>query len=105
MRWPGHGWRSSGPAHGNLDKALEAAQKAVSLNPNLSRTQTVLGFAHLIRIDTDKARVAFQKAIELDQGDPLPKLGLGMAKIRDGELAERPGRYRGGGQSRPRTIP
>ncbi|TMA12172.1 MAG: tetratricopeptide repeat protein, partial [Deltaproteobacteria bacterium] len=37
---------------GRLDDALEAAQKAVSLNPNLSRTQMVLGFAHLLRVDT-----------------------------------------------------
>jgi tetratricopeptide (TPR) repeat protein len=34
-------WSSSG----DLDKALETAQKAVQLDPNLSRTQTVLGFA------------------------------------------------------------
>ena len=75
-------------AHGNRDKALEAAQNAVSLNLNLARTQTVLGFAHLTRENTDKAQAAFQKAIEFDQGDPLPKLGRGLAKIRDSELAE-----------------
>jgi tetratricopeptide (TPR) repeat protein len=75
-------------AHGYRDKSLEAAQKAVSLNPNLARTQTVLGFAHLTREDTEKARAAFKKAIEFDQGDPLPKLGQGLAKIRDNELVE-----------------
>ena len=84
-------------AHGYRDKALEAAQKAVSLNPNLTRTQTVLGFAHLIREDTDQARAAFQKAIELDQGDPLPKLGQGLAKIRDNELVEGRGDIEEGG--------
>jgi tetratricopeptide (TPR) repeat protein len=67
-----------------LGKALDAAHKAVSLNPDLSRTQTVLGFAYLTQVKTGKATSAFQRAIELDQADPLPRLGLGLAKIRDG---------------------
>jgi len=73
---------------GDLDKALEAAQKAVALNPNLSRTQTVLGFAYLTQIETKKSKKAFEKAIELDQAASLPRLGLGLAKIRDGDLKE-----------------
>ncbi len=32
-----------------LEGSLEAAQKAVALNPNISRTQTVLGFAYLLQ--------------------------------------------------------
>jgi tetratricopeptide (TPR) repeat protein len=75
-------------AHGHSGKALDAAAKAVSINPNLSRTQPVLGFAHLVKEDTDAARAAFQKAIQFDQADPLPKLGQGLAKIRDDQLAE-----------------
>ena len=71
---------------GELDKALEAARKAVSLDPNLSRTQTVLGFAFLTQVKTKKSKEAFEKAIELDQADPLPRLGLGLAKIREGGL-------------------
>jgi tetratricopeptide (TPR) repeat protein len=69
---------------GNLSKALNAAKKAVALNPNLSRTQTVLGFAYLTQVKTRKSKEAFEKAIELDQADPLPRLGLGLAKIREG---------------------
>ena len=69
---------------GELNKGLEAAQKAVSLDPNLSRTQTVLGFAYLTQVKTKKSKEAFEKAIELDQADPLPRLGLGLAKIREG---------------------
>jgi len=72
---------------GNLNKALKAAKKAVALNPNLSRTQTVLGFAYLTQIKTKMSKEAFRKAIELDQADPLPRLGLGLAKIHDGDLA------------------
>ena len=66
--------------------ALKAAQQAVILEPNLSRTQTVLGFAYLTQVKTTEAKEAFNKAIALDQADPLPRLGLGLAKIRDGDL-------------------
>lgn len=73
---------------GRLDAALALAQEAVRLDPTLARTQTVLGFASLIRIDTSGARRSFESAIELDQSDPLPRLGLGLARIRVGELAQ-----------------
>ncbi|MGZ6201478.1 MAG: FecR domain-containing protein, partial [Thermodesulfobacteriota bacterium] len=69
---------------GDLDKSFDAAKEAVSLNPNLSRTQTVLGFAYLAQVKTKKSKDAFEKAILLDQADPLPRLGLGLAKIREG---------------------
>ena len=75
---------------GDLDKALEAAQKGADFNPNLARTQTVLGFACLAQIKTKDSKVAFEKAISLDQAAPLPRLGLGLAKIREGDLE--PGR-------------
>ncbi|TFH32654.1 MAG: tetratricopeptide repeat protein, partial [Deltaproteobacteria bacterium] len=73
---------------GSLDKSLDAAKKAAASNPDLSRTQTVLGFSHLTRIETKEATGAFEKAIKLDDADPLPRLGLGLAKIRDGNLEE-----------------
>ena len=73
---------------GRLEQALKAAQKAVILEPDLSRTQTVLGFAYLTAVKTAQAKEAFNKAIALDQADPLPRLGLGLAKIREGDLHE-----------------
>ncbi len=73
---------------GYLDKALVAAERSVALNPRLSRTQTVLGFAHLIRNEIQQARQAFEHAIRTDQADPLPRLGQGLAKIRRGELEQ-----------------
>ena len=73
---------------GQLKKALKAARKAVALEPNLSRTQTVLGFAYLTQVKTRQAREAFEKAMTLDQADPLPRLGLGLARIREGRLYE-----------------
>ena len=40
------------------------------------------------QIKTKPSKDAFEKAIRLDQGDPLPRLGLGLARIREGDLAE-----------------
>ncbi|MBW1790458.1 MAG: FecR domain-containing protein [Deltaproteobacteria bacterium] len=71
---------------GNLDKSLEAAQKAVNLNQDMERIQMVLGFAYLMQVMIADSKVAFEKAIELDQAAPLPRLGLGLAKIREGDL-------------------
>ena len=71
---------------GDLDRALETANRAVALNPNIARTQTVLGFAYLTQIKTLEAKQAFEKAITLDSADPLPRLGLGLAVIRSGDL-------------------
>ena len=73
---------------GLLQSARQAAQRAVDLAPRLSRTQTVLGFALLTQVKTTAAKAAFDKAIAFDQADPLPRLGLGLAKIREGQLAD-----------------
>ena len=40
------------------------------------------------QVKTSEARAAFEKAAKLDQADPLARLGLGLAKIRDGALDE-----------------
>ena len=72
---------------GDRMAASDAAQKAVDLQPDLSRTQNVLGFAALVEFKVDQAQAAFERAIELDSADPLPHLGLGLAKIRRGDLA------------------
>ncbi|MDE2389229.1 MAG: FecR domain-containing protein, partial [Betaproteobacteria bacterium] len=71
---------------GYLDRALDAAQHAVSLNADLAKTQTVLGFAHLLQVDTQSAKTFFTQAIVLDQADPMPRLGLGIALIRESNL-------------------
>jgi tetratricopeptide (TPR) repeat protein len=71
---------------GRLDEALDEARKAAEQPPELSRTQTVMGFAYLAQIRTKESRAAFERAIGLDQADPLPRLGLGLATIRDGDV-------------------
>ncbi len=71
---------------GDTKGALRAAKKAAGLSPDLAHVQTVLGYAYLTRIKTDEALGAFNKAIALDDAAPLPRLGSGLAKIRDGDL-------------------
>ena len=71
---------------GDHDRASDAAVEATRLAPTLARTQTVRGFSHLAEIDTGAARTAFARSIELNSTDPLPYLGQGLAKIRDGNL-------------------
>jgi tetratricopeptide (TPR) repeat protein len=71
---------------GRLDEALGEARIAAAQPPEIARTQTVLGFAYLAQIRTKESRAAFEKAIGLDQADPLPRLGLGLAMIRDGDM-------------------
>lgn len=66
----------------------QSAQHALALDANLERTQTVMGFRYLTSMDTDEALHSFNQAIQLNSTAPLPRLGLGLAKIRDGDLSE-----------------
>ncbi len=52
----------------------------------LSRACSILGFAHLIRSDTDSAHNCLSLAAAADNLAPLPKLGLGLLAIRRGDL-------------------
>ncbi|HKQ24245.1 MAG TPA: FecR domain-containing protein [Burkholderiales bacterium] len=73
---------------GRIKAAEVAARSAADSNPLESRAHTILGFVHLAQIKTKEARADFLAAIERDSSDPLPRLGLGLAIIRDGKLAE-----------------
>jgi Flp pilus assembly protein TadD len=67
-------------------KAIETAELAVRQAPNLAYPYSILGFAHLNRMETALAGKAFQQAIALDQAAPLPRLGLGLVEIYNGNL-------------------
>lgn len=75
-------------AQGETAAALDSARHAASLDPELARTQTVLGFAQMARIDIGAALRAFGRSIALDPADPISRLGLGLARIRQGQLTE-----------------
>jgi tetratricopeptide (TPR) repeat protein len=73
---------------GDRRQALSAAGKATSLAPDLARTQLVRGFTALAEFRNAEAKSAFEQAITLSSADPLAHLGLGLAKISHGDLAE-----------------
>jgi Tfp pilus assembly protein PilF len=70
-------------SRGERSQALRAAQRAAELQPELAHTMTVLGFAYLAQIKTEKAKQAFTEAIASDSAAPMPRLGNGLAKIRE----------------------
>ncbi len=71
---------------GFRERAIEAAEKATSLAPDLARTQIAVGFTYLTEFRPAQAKAAFERAIVLNSADPLPRLGLGLAKISAGDL-------------------
>ncbi len=75
-------------ALGFRDESAQAARRATEIDPEVARTQIVQGFSALAQIDTEGAASAFQRALALESADPLAHLGLGLARIRDGRLAE-----------------
>lgn len=75
-------------ATGHLQAALHSATVANQQDDALSRTRSILGFAYLIRGSHTQAEKTFNAAINLDQSDPLPRLGLGLTLIRLGQLQQ-----------------
>lgn len=72
----------------DLAGARAAAQRATALAPAMTHSQTILGFAQLLSMDPREAGITFNNAIALDSSAPLPHLGLGLALIRQGDLAQ-----------------
>jgi Tfp pilus assembly protein PilF len=71
---------------GDASAAEAAARAAIAANPADSHAYTMLGFVHLSQIDTKAARADFAAAIDRDSFSALPRLGLGLAEIRDGDV-------------------
>jgi Flp pilus assembly protein TadD len=64
----------------------QAAEQAARLQPDNPQVLAINGFALLNREQSREAAALFQKAIRLDSSAPLPRFGLGLAKINSGEL-------------------
>jgi tetratricopeptide (TPR) repeat protein len=75
-------------ATGNSAGALDTANKATVTPTPSGLSHTVLGFVYLSRTQTTKALSAFKTALTLDSALPLARLGMGLAKIRQGKLKE-----------------
>lgn len=73
---------------GRSAQALEEAERSIAALPFDPYPLSLAGFASLALNDTDKARHMFGAAIGLSDGLGLPFLGLGLTRIREGQLAE-----------------
>ena len=71
---------------GDSAASFESAHRAIDLAPSLGYAHSVLGFVALRRVDLDGAIDAFERASALDQGAPLPQLGLALALMQRGDF-------------------
>lgn len=71
---------------GDRVAALIAAKKAQALNPHLAKIHIIKGFTELAENTIASAERAFTQAINLDSSDPMARLGLALAKIKQGQL-------------------
>ncbi len=72
---------------GERSESTAAADRAASLAPELGRSLTTRGFASLATFRIASAIASFEKAVAADPADPMPHLGLGLARINQGKLA------------------
>jgi tetratricopeptide (TPR) repeat protein len=77
-----------GLADGALAASREAATHALSLRPDFGAPHVVLGYASLSELDATGAADAFERAIDLDAFSPHARIGLALALIKQGRLAE-----------------
>ncbi len=75
-------------ALGQFDLALNAAQRAVEIDGDLTIAQSVLGYSHLFHNDSTEALKLFTAAVLKTPQAPLARFGLGITKIRLGDLDE-----------------
>jgi tetratricopeptide (TPR) repeat protein len=71
---------------GHARESELAARAAIADNPSESHAHSVLGFVQLAQVRIPEALAAFEAAIEHDSFASLPRLGKGLALIRDGQL-------------------
>lgn len=68
------------PAEAAVARSLEIGETALA--------RAIEGFAALAASRFAAAEAAFQRAIRIDSEAPLPRLGLGLTRIRQGDVAE-----------------
>ena len=74
-------------SEGDLEGARKAAGEAVKRNPKDARALSVLGFVELASFRSAEAERLFSQAVDSDAGLSLAHLGLGIARIRLGNVS------------------
>src|SRR5439155_1323624 len=75
-------------AVGRVDEAGPDLERALTLDPKYSDALALQSIIAVVQNHKDKALALAGQAVEADQDDYLPRLGLGLAKIREGDLQE-----------------
>ena len=102
-RRPDPGPPGRGPAHAGRHPRRPPLRRAraLALDPANARAQSVAGFVALARLDTRTANAAFARAHRAaTRSTALPRLGQGLATIRDGDLEAGASGARAGGGAR-----
>ncbi len=96
----GQGWEVIGPvyvAQGRFDEAVTAYANAIRLLGETPRRLEGLAMADIRAsqgLVSERARRAFQRALELEPGRTEPRLWLALAKEQDGKIEEAAADYR-----------
>ncbi len=85
--------------------SLEAAQKAVSLDPTSSNAFNLLGLAYRAVNQLDKALISCETAVELNPNNSSAYLCVGTAKMHSGKAAEALGLFDKALRLNPRHRP
>jgi Flp pilus assembly protein TadD len=70
---------------GDLDEALDYAERAYTLLPGLSEISDTLGWIHLKKNRTSDAIAAFDRIVQKEQNNPTFRYHLGMALLQKGD--------------------
>jgi len=71
---------------GQDEEARESLRKGLAFTPENARAHALMGFILSARSQIDEARTAFERSVALDGGFGNGWLGLGLVKIKQGDL-------------------
>jgi tetratricopeptide (TPR) repeat protein len=80
------GW--SAIAAGDPKRAVRELERALELSPNDPHTETLLGWAQMLREQYDEALMTYQKVLMRDPNNPLARVNLGYICMKKGIFGE-----------------